>query len=162
MNHSRNVFVILLLLGLSAMCCAGCISLGPATSEILVGDETVGTITVSPTDDLFSTDPSADRIDFDVDLLNNRSFINGLSDANKAELLRMLTGNDEIDLASFMGSTGKTATNEGADFWSMIMNMKVSNGYDKTVSDALTAFQIDEAINKAVDDFAKFLDNIKF
>ncbi|HJJ54514.1 MAG TPA: hypothetical protein O0X50_00320 [Methanocorpusculum sp.] len=152
MKQPRNIFIILLLVGILTIGSAGCISLGTQTSEILVGNQTVGTVTLTP---------AGDSVNVGLDLLGDKSFINNLSDANKTELLRLLTGNSSIDLSSFIADTKTDATaDEETDFWSKIMNMKLSSGSDKTLSESFSVPDLDTTINDAMDSLNEFLERI--
>jgi len=159
MKHSSNVFVILLILGLVAMCTAGCISLGKTVSEINVGNQTVGSVSFTPTDNLLSPDASAERFNVDFNLLDNKDLINNLTDADKTELLKLLTGNASINLDTFVDTTEDP--NKGTDFWIQIMNIKLSSNSNKTLSESLKTPSLDDDLNSAMDALNKFLDDFK-
>ncbi|HJJ36103.1 MAG TPA: hypothetical protein O0X27_02875 [Methanocorpusculum sp.] len=163
MKQPRNVFAILLIVGILTIGSAGCISLGSQTNEILVGNQTLGTVTLTPTDDLFSLDKSAERVNIDIDLLGDESFIRNLSDADKAELLKTLRDNNLLNISSIVSGTEKdTTADNGADVFSKIMNMKLSSQTDKTLTEAFKMPNMDNAINDAMDSLNKFLESFKF
>jgi len=158
MKHASNVFIILLILGLVTMCCAGCISIGKTTSEINVGNHTLGTVTLSP-------DTSAEHFNIDLDILDiieNKSFINSLPDDDKTKLLKLLTEDNASDISTFQNNTKKNGTQDDeTDFWVQIMNIKLTKDSNKTLSDSLTAPQLDNSLEEAINDLNKFLDDFK-
>ncbi|HJJ28435.1 MAG TPA: hypothetical protein O0X70_03480 [Methanocorpusculum sp.] len=90
-----------------SMFAAGCVSLGPVTSDIICGDEKIGQITLTPADNLFSSEGSlADKFNMQVEiggLIFNRD---GVTMSDAADISTLLNAGDFSALNGFIFLAG--------------------------------------------------------
>jgi len=138
MNYCPAVFIIALIFILSA----GCISLGTQTTDILVGNETVGHIYLTPvTDNLLSNESVTEKFDMKVELYGFTFTKDGITKDEADNLLDIFssgntTNTSLLDLG-FLPSIENISSDDADDFFNQIFSMPVTNQDNEAALDSI-------------------------
>ena len=138
MNYCPAVFIIALIFILSA----GCISLGTQTTDILVGNETVGHIYLTPvTDNLLSNESVTEKFDMKVELYGFTFTKDGITKDEADNLLDIFssgntTNTSLLDLG-FIPSIENISFDDADDFFNQIFAMPVTNQDTEAALDSI-------------------------
>ena len=160
--------IILILIGTAVIVSAGCVSLGSTTTDILVGGEKVGAITLTPNQSGTSSgDVSlADKFDAEIELFGLKYTKGGLTKAESGSLLNTLSKNN-LTLADLQGLlAGFTEVDKGAgpddpgNFLDKLLHMPVSADNPTEFSEALDISGVGDNLNDAIEKLEKLLEGI--
>jgi hypothetical protein len=138
MNYRPAVIIIALIFILSA----GCISLGTQTTDILVGNETVGHIYLTPvTDNLLSNESVTEKFDMKVELYGFTFTKDGITKDEADNLLDIFssgntTNTSLLDLG-FIPSIENISFDDADDFFNQIFAMPVTNQDTEAALDSI-------------------------
>lgn len=105
----KLLFVLAILLLLCIILSAGCI--GATTSDIVVGGNTIGKVTLTPQENLFSGGSLTDKVNMEVELFGIRFTKDGITQTEAADIMSLLNAGDINILNSF----SKTASEDTLD-----------------------------------------------
>lgn len=131
----KYIPVILAIMLFLCIISAGCLSFNATTADIVVGDQKVGTVTVTPQNDKLFTDSSlSEKFNVELEAFGVKYSKEGLTLSEKNELLSSISmGNlENINLDGF-----KTETTSTESFLDSLVNMKLSADDETTLSEAL-------------------------
>ncbi len=139
MKYIPAVLLLTVLLVLSA----GCISLGTQTTDIVMGNETVGHIYVTPvTDNLLSNESVTEKFDIKVELFGF-TFIKEVVTQSEAEnIMDTLSSVNTTDTSSlldlgFLPSLDELSPDDPDDFLNQILTMPVTNHGTQAALDSI-------------------------
>jgi len=129
----KGVFLILGLLIIFSIVSAGCLSFSSTTADIVIGDQKVGTVTVTPHNDKLYNDSSiSEKFDVEIDVFGVKYSKEGLTLSEKNELLSTIAkGNlKDLNLDDYTEETSGSILDS-------IANIKLSAENQTSLSDAL-------------------------
>ena len=138
MNYRPAVLIVALLFILSA----GCISLGTQTTDILVGNETVGHIYLTPvTGNLLSNESVTEKFDMKVELYGFTFTKDGITKDEADNLLDIFssgnTTNTSLLNLGFLPSIENISSDTTDDFINQLLNMPVTNQDTEAALDSI-------------------------
>jgi len=158
------VFAVLLLL--VAIISAGCVTLGTQTTDILMGDQKIGSIEITPNQStLHSLDSSvSDKFDAEIELFGLKYTKDGITEDESAAIYETLSSKNLalINVSEILsGFTPKEASGNavsaGEDFFRNLLNMPLSAQKNETLSESFNAEDLDKNINNAVQQLENIL-----
>lgn len=158
-----------LLLTAALILSAGCISLGTVSTDIRMGDEKIGTISLTPVQNAVSGSSLTDRFKVSVELFGLRYTKTGLSEAESSALIEDLTrrgltlsGIQDI-LAGFVRETDTKAseTPSPKTFLDSLLHMPVSADNPAETAKTLDISGAGDALNEAVVNLETLLKTIQ-
>lgn len=140
-NLPKIVGIFLLLATVLFICSAGCISIGSQTTDIMIGDTVAGTITITPTENLFSPNASiGERFDVEIVLFGIKYSKGGLSKSESEALMSQVSSqtlNTEKLSELLSGFSLNEPSMDKESFFDQIINMPISAENTKTVSESI-------------------------
>ena len=166
LKHTKKIVaaVFAASLILAAVLSAGCI-FGSQTTDILMGDMKVGTITITPVQEKFlSLDtPITEKFNAEIELFGVKYTKEGLTRTESDDLVALLSSghpplnlNDFVSAYSFKEPEG--ISNE--DFFDKLIHMPMSAENDATFAEALDLSGVEDNIESAVQQIEKLLEGL--
>ena len=165
LKHTKKIFaaVFAASLILAAVLSAGCI-FGSQTTDILMGDMKVGTITVTPNlENMFSSDKSlAEKFNAEVELFGIKYTKEGLTRIEIDDLVALLSsGHPPLNISDFVsGFSSKKPEVSNEDFFDKLIHMPISAENDAAFTEALDLSGIEDNIESAVQQIEKLLEGL--
>ncbi|ABN06396.1 hypothetical protein Mlab_0220 [Methanocorpusculum labreanum Z] len=132
-----------LLLTVLLVSSAGCISLGTQTTDIVMGNETVGHIYVTPvTDNLLSNESVTEKFDITVELFGFTFTKEGVTQSETEDIIGTLSSVNTTDTSSlldlgFIPSLDELSPDDPDDFLHQILTMPVTNLENEAALDSI-------------------------
>lgn len=139
MKYIPAVLLLTVLLVLSA----GCISLGTQTTDIVMGNETVGHIYVTPvTDNLLSNESVTEKFDMKVELFGFTFTKEGVTQSETEDIIGTLSSVNTTDTSSllnlgFIPSLDELSPDDPDDFLNQILTMPMTNLENEAALDSI-------------------------
>jgi len=131
----KGILLILGILIIFSIVSAGCLSFSSTTADIVIGDQKVGTVTITPHNDKLYTDSSvSEKFDIEIDVFGVKYSKEGLTLSEKNELLSTIAKGNLKDL-NLDDYTEKSVSTES--ILDSIANIKLSAENQTTLSEAL-------------------------
>ena len=166
------IAAVVLLLITAVILSAGCVSLGSTATDILMGDEKIGTITLAPAQHAASIgNTPLERYDIEVELFGLKYTKGGLTKAETAVSLAGLT-REGITIAGIQDAlkdfTLVTAVLEAGDaggtssksLLDTLLNMPVSASLPVEFGESFNIPDAGDALNKAVENLENTLNSL--
>jgi hypothetical protein len=137
-----------LLLTVLLVSSAGCISLGTQTTDIVMGNETVGHIYITPvTDNLLSNESVTEKFDMKVEFFGFTFTKEGVTQSEAEDIMATLSSVNTTDTSSlldlgFLPSLDDLSPDDPDDFLNQTLTMPVTN---KDTEAALDSIDFDGA-----------------
>ena len=166
------IAAVVLLLITVVILSAGCVSLGSTTTEILMGDEKIGTITLAPAQNAASIgNTPLERYDIEVELFGLKYTKGGLTKAETVVSLANLTHEGitiegiqdalkdftRVTVVQDSGDTGSTSSESLLD---TLLRMPVSASLPVEFGDVVDISNAGEALNEAMENLEDTLNSI--
>jgi len=139
MKYLPTVLLLIVMLVLSA----GCISLGTQTTDIVMGNETIGNISLTPiTDNLFSNESVTEMFDMKVELFGFTFTKEGITQGEADDLMGTLSSFNTTDTSSlldlgFIPSLDELSPDDPDDFLNQIFTMPVTSQETQAAIDSV-------------------------
>jgi len=131
----KGIIIILAVLIIISIVSAGCLSFSSTTADIVIGDQKVGDITVTPHNDkLFNDSSLSEKFDVEIEAFGVKYSKEGLTLSEKNELLSTISKGNLKDL-NLDGFTEESKSTEST--LDSIANIKLSAENQTTLSEAL-------------------------
>ena len=159
MKYIPAVLLLILMLVLSA----GCISLGTQTTDINMGNETVGHIYVTPiTDNLLSNGSVTEKFDMKVELFGFTFTKEGITQGEADDLMGTLSSVNTTDTSSlldlgFLPSIDGLSPDDPDDFFNQFLTMPVTNQGTQAAIDSVDFEGAGERIQASAERVAELL-----
>ncbi len=158
---------ILWLIGIGAILLAagsaGCISLGSQTTDIVIGNETVGKITLTPlSGNLFSNASLSEKVNLEIDIFGVKFSKDGITKTEADSIVKTLQSSNISSASALEGlglniSTSTASAGNVTAFLEQIKNMPLTNTDNRSF---LSAVDINGTVNRmeaSADQIAKLL-----
>ena len=121
---------------------AGCISFGTQTTDILVGNETVGHIYLTPvTDNLLSNESVTEKFNMEVELYGFNFTKEGITKDEADNLQDILSSSNTTNTSlldlGFIPSIENISADDTDDFINQLLNMPVTNQDTESALDSI-------------------------
>lgn len=159
MKYLPAVFLVVIIIILSA----GCISLGTQTTDIVIGNETIGHIFLTPvTENLLSNESLTEKFDMEVELFGLTFTKSGIT-ADEAESITDIISSTNISDASslidlgFIPSVENLSPDDPDDFLNQILNMPVTNHDTQSALESVDFEDVGAKIQASAERIAELL-----
>ncbi len=159
MKYIPAVLLLIVMLVLSA----GCISLGTQTTDIVMGNETIGHIYLTPiTDNLLSNESVTEKFDMKVELFGLTFTKEGITQGEADDLMNTLSSVNTTDTSSlldlgFIPSLDELSPDDPDDFLNQIFTMPVTNQGTQAAIDSVDFEGAGERIQASAERIAELL-----
>ncbi len=159
MKYIPAVLLLIVMLVLSA----GCISIGTQTTDIVMGNETVGHIYVTPiTDNLLSNESVTEKFDMEVEFFGFTFTKEGITQGEADNLIDTLSSVNTTDTSSlldlgFLLSLDELSPDNTDDFLNQILTMPVTNQGTQAAIDSVDFEGVGERIQASAERVAELL-----
>lgn len=166
------IAAVVLLLTTVVILTAGCVALGSTTTDILMGNEKIGTITLAPAQHAASIGNSPlERYDIEVELFGLKYTKGGLTKAETVVSLANLTREGitiegiQDSLKDFtrvwdMQDSGDTGSTSSESLLDTLLHMPLSASLPLEFGEPFNISNAGDAINEAIDDLEDTLNSI--
>ena len=167
------IATVVLLLITAVILSAGCVSLGSTTTDILMGDEKIGTITLAPAQHAASIgNTPLERYDIEVELFGLKYTKGGLSKAETLVSLANLTHEgitiagleDALSDFTWIGAdiqnSGDTGGASSESFLGTLLHMPLSASLPLEFGDVVNISDAGDVLNEAMDKLEDLLNSI--
>ncbi|HJJ31042.1 MAG TPA: hypothetical protein O0X97_02195 [Methanocorpusculum sp.] len=161
MKHTKKILTAIFAASvlLAVVLSAGCVSLGSQTTDILMGNEKVGTVTITPNQsDMFSSDKSlTEKFNAEIELFGIKYTKEGLTRTESDDLVALLSsGHPGLNISDFVsGFSSKKPEVSNDDFFDKLINMPMSAENNATFAESLNLSGVGDNIESAVNQFEK-------
>ncbi|MDO5847828.1 MAG: hypothetical protein Q4Q20_06025, partial [Methanocorpusculum sp.] len=160
------IAAIVLLLTAAVILSAGCVSLGSTTTEIFMGDEKIGTITLTPAQHAASIgNTPLERYDIEVELFGLKYTKGGLTDVEAIVSLSNLT-REGITIEGIQDAlkdftlAGAAKGESSVSLLDTLLHMPISTPYPVDFGMPFNTPDAGDAINEAMDNLGDMLNSI--
>lgn len=159
MKYIPAVLLLTVLLVLSA----GCISLGTQTTDIVMGNETVGHIYLTPvTENLLSNGSVTEKFDMKVELFGFTFTKEGVTQSEAEDIMDTLSSINTTDTSSlldlgFLPSLDELSPDDPDDFLNQLFTMPVTNQETEAALDSIDFDGAGERIQASAERIAELL-----
>lgn len=160
---SMKYIPVVLLLIVMIVSSAGCISLGTQTTDIVMGNETIGHIYLTPiTDNLFSNESVTEKFDMKVELFGLTFTKEGITQGEADDLMDTLSSFNTTNTSSlldlgFIPSLDELSPDDPNDFLNQIFTMPVTNQETEAALDSVDFDGAGERIQASAERIAELL-----
>lgn len=166
------IAAVVLLLITAVILSAGCVSLGSTTTEILMGDEKIGTITLAPAQNAASIgNTPLERYDIEVELFGLKYTKGGLTKAETVVSLANLTYEGitiegiqdslkDFTRVGIMQKAGDSGSTSSESLLDTLLHMPLSASLPLEFGEPFNISNAGDAINEAIDDLEDTLNSI--
>ena len=169
------IAAVVLLLTTVVILTAGCVALGSTTTDILMGNEKIGTITLAPAQHAASIGNSPlERYDIEVELFGLKYTKGGLTKAETVVSLANLTREGitiegiqdslkdftRVGIMQKAGDTGDSGSTSSESLLDTLLRMPVSASLPVEFGEPFNISNAGDAINEAIDDLEDTLNSI--